>query len=1130
MKSPPTKYGGAGLRHEAPYHAAVLTLRTAAGLLAQADSLPALRAIMRLMGFSAVRHLATDARRTLSIDSLVTDADLARGDGRLRCISAILTPHVDALSAADPRELTRRLCLTLTKRAPARDWCVVTLDHTRQRLTIAVATPDPRGTRVSALRIDRRRVVDSDADTLRSLAAIAEPDATLRHARLADILGRDALSTRFYRALEDTVSTLAESADTSRYTGTIPRDERRELALLCASRCLFLAFLEAKGWLDHDRQYLLHQTTARLERGGRLHERLLRPLFFGTLNTPITQRARAARALGALPFLNGGLFSPTPLEKRRRHVRFHDDALAALLADLLDRYRFTAHEDSTRWSEAAIDPEMLGRAFESLMAADERHRSGTYYTPPTLVETVVHDALTAAIPSLPADALTASTNPLQLPAKARDALNALRILDPACGSGAFLVHALETLARIEQRAGDPRPAHTIRRDILTQRIFGVDRNPMAVWLCELRLWLSIVIECPETRITRIPPLPNLDHHIRIGDTLAGGDFQFALPTAKRLTALRERYARATGARKRTLAESLDLEERQRALAECRRTADTVRAERCAMIESFRTRDLFGERHRRTRQDAQRLTLLRKRARELATHHRRLELGGALPFRFATQFADVAARGGFNLVVGNPPWVRPHALTLADRTYLRAEFRSMRHAAWRAGAARAGAGVGFAAQADLSTAFIERGVKLLAPGGVAALLVPAKLWRALAGGGIREWLADHTDVRVIRDWSDTPALFDAAVYPSLVVAERLHPVEHLSRSLENRELLLASERSTERSSERSTERSTKRRAPARRARPVQISISHRTRSTAFSIDASTLSLGHDPAAPWLLLPTAVRRAFDSLRNAGPALGDSPLGRPVLGVKCGCNAAFLVRAIEQDDESAVVVADGRRAVVERRLLRPVLRGDSVMPVRGAGAHDDGDLSILWTHGSDGAPLKTLPPAAMRWLAHWRPQLERRRDARARQPWWTLHRTEAARYESPRVVWADIGKQLRPRTLGAGDPTVPLNSCYVLRTTSLDDAYAIEALLASPVAAAWFDALAEPARGGFKRFLGWTVATLPTPPNWTRARVALADLTSRRRSGEHITADEELRILAAQYGVLPQVLAPLLDWSTQ
>ena len=1037
------------------------------------------------MGFSDVSHLASGARHELGIDHLVSDAELARGAGQLRCISAQLVPHAGSPATADARELTRRLCVALAHRAPNRSWSVVTIDGAAQVLVIASVFPHTHGPRITALRVDRRRVVDSDADSLRSIGAITETDPALRHLRFGDVLGRGALSGRFYSALAMAVATLAQTA-----TGPGTLAERRDLALLCTSRCLFLAFLEAKGWLDHDRQFLLHHTSACLERGGRLHERLLRPLFFGTLNTPIARRASASRAFGAVPFLNGGLFAPTPLERQRRAFRFTDDAIAALLGDLLDRFRFTAHEDSTRWSEAAIDPEMLGRSFESLMAVDERHQTGTYYTPPSLVETVVREALHCAIPDLPLDALANESGSLHLTARAREALLSLRLLDPACGSGAFLVHAMERLAALEERAGDARPTHAIRRAVLTRSIFGVDRNPMAVWLCELRLWLSIVIECPETRIHHIPPLPNLDHHVRVGDSLAGGDFRYAPPSARSLTKLRDRYTRSSGARKRILATALEREERQRAVSECQRMIDSVRRERAALLETLRSRDLFGERRLKTRREGQHLDQLRRRSRDLEAHRRRLELGGALAFRFATHFADVAAIGGFTLVVGNPPWVRPHALPQSDRLRLRAEFHSMRHAAWRAGALRAGAGVGFAAQADLATAFVERSVQLLAPAGVCALLLPAKLWRALAGGGIRQWLSEHVNVMAVHDWSESPSLFHAAVYPSLLVCER---------------------------------RSTAQPSP----HPVHVSISRGEKSTIFTVPPSSLSLDGDASAPWLLLPGPVRAAFERMRNAGPALGDSPLGRPMLGVKCGLNAAFLVHALEHDDDTATVMADGRRAVIERHLLRPALRGEGVYPSAEAPDAHDAALRIVWTHGPDGAPLRALPPAAARWLAHWRRLLEARRDARARQPWWTLFRTEAARHESPRVVWADIGKRLRPRVLAPGDPTVPLNSCYVLRTSSLEDAWALEVLLGSTLAAVWFQTLAEPARGGFRRFLGWTVATLPIPSNWPSARIALAQLGQRRAGGEAVANEEADVVVTDAYDIPARHLDPLYRW---
>src|SRR5436305_7994163 len=94
-------------------------------------------------------------------------------------------------------------------------------------------------------------------------------------------------------------------------------------------------------------------------------------------------------------------------------------------------------------------------------------------------------------------------------------------------------------------------------------IFGVDLGPTAVWLCELRLWLAIVIESADGDPMRVVPLPNLDRHIRVGDSLSGGGFVETSPTprGKTVGVLRSRYMRASGPRKRTLARAMDRAER-----------------------------------------------------------------------------------------------------------------------------------------------------------------------------------------------------------------------------------------------------------------------------------------------------------------------------------------------------------------------------------------------------------------------------------------------------------------------------------------------------------------------------------------------------------------------------------------
>ncbi len=1122
----------------------MLTLRAAAQLLARTDSLKHARALARALGFAD--HVGVDAtlRRSLGVASLVRSAELASGTGTLRLLVAELEPGDASAAAVGVRERAVRVAAAISRAAPDRLWCLLLLDTTTRpdgttgvTLCFATVTPHRGGPRIAALRIDCRRVLDSDAETVRALAAVDEPDPLVRHARLGDILRRDALGHRFYRALERTVESLAHSmaprrSTTGARTARVPTgEERRELALLCASRCLFLAFLEAKGWLDGRRDFLLHHTVRQLEAGGRLHDGLLRPLFFGTLNTPKRHRAPAARTFGTVPFLNGGLFSPTPLERRFQRWTFGDDALTDLVVSVIDRYRFTAHEDSAEWSEAAVDPEMLGRAFEGLMADTERRRSGSYYTPPALVARTVRAALMALLPDTPLvtrllDGTVAGVEGIDEAQKAecaqlRESLERLRVIDPACGSGAFLVHLLETLDRLLACAGDTRDAHRRRRDLLARCIFGVDRQPMAVWLCELRLWLSVVIECHVEHPDRIPPLPNLDHHIRVGDSLAGGTFRFAPPGARRLTRLRERYTRASGVRKQQLADTLEREERARAVSEVRRRHDAVRAERRGILGTLRSRDLFGERRRVQRSERARLDALRGTTRELHAEAQRLERGGALPFRFGAMFADVAAQGGFTLIIGNPPWVRPHALPNREREWLRSEFRVMRRAAWREGAARAGAGAGFSAQADLSAAFVERSVQLLAPRGVLALLVPAKLWRTLSGGGVRRLLLEHTTLHELHDWSDAPAQFDAATYQSLIVATRTDAAE---------------------SSPAGTAAAIPRDLTPSSMQPVRCGITRRQTVT-FTRRADSLPLQGDPDAPWILLPPAAHAAFETLRTAGVPLGNSSLGRPLLGVKCGCNAAFLVHAEEHADAAATVTSLSgpiRQGVIERTVLRPAIRGDGII---GSFAHDaggvranraaqPGDLRLVWTHGTDGLPLRTLPPATSRWLAQWRPRLQSRRDSRHAQPWWTLFRTDAARSELPRLVWADIARRMRCAVLPAGDPSVPLNSCYVMRLLSLDDAYALHALLASTIANAWLGVLAEPARGGFRRFLGWTVSALPVPRDWARAvrilrpyGAALADPSTG--SAAHVSlAALDAAVLQA-YQLPPLLISPLLEW---
>jgi hypothetical protein len=157
--------------------------------------------------------------------------------------------------------------------------------------------------------------------------------------------------------------------------------------------------------------------------------------------------------------------------------------------------------------------------------------------------------------------------------------------------------------------------------------------------------------------------------------------------------------------------------------------------------------------------------------------------------------------------------------------------------------------------------------------------------------------------------------------------------------------------------------------------------------------------------------------------------------------------------------------------------------------------------------------------------------RADVRDARVWWSLIRTDGAATDTPRVVWADFGRRPRALVLGAGDCTLPLNTCYVARCTDSTDARTLAAILNSSIAAAWLSVLAEPARGGFRRYLGWTMARLPLPADWDRARRILAPLISRFEEREGLERLPPARLADAvleAYRLRGGDIEPLLTWA--
>jgi hypothetical protein len=587
-------------------------------------------------------------------------------------------------------------------------------------------------------------------------AVRAAPVTSLEQAvAFAEALDVDAEGRRTFRLLHGLIRTGVEMLPRS-----VRVEDRHGWTLAQLTRLLFLRFVEAEGWLDGNPRFLLDafDRCAAARRDPTRY--LLDPLFFGTLNRAVRERSALARSFGAIPFLNGGLFEPHVIERRiKMHLpaSYWQHAFEALV----ERVDVTLDADA---DDGRVAPELLGRVFEGVMHPAERKEHGTFFTPPALVEALVREALTCHLAWQLRLGESELARSLDDPDPGlRRALLDVTVLDPAVGSGAFLVGALALMH-------GPGPRHAGRtRFLVTRRLYGVDRHPDAVRLCELRLWLEVLRAMRGRSIAEIPPLPNLDATVRAGDTLIDPLHSGKVGRrAARLIAARQRSIDGMhGQSKRTAIAAARASERRALLDVLEQRRDHLQREIAQWLVAARAPTLFGERHRVDAAGRRELVALRSAMRECRAELRRLARdGSSAPFAIRSAFAPVfARRGGFDLVVGNPPWIRAERLAPSTRDGLVQRYRW-----WR------GSGTGWQHLPDIAVAFIERSFALAAPGGTVALLLPAKIATANYGAAARASLTTQASLHCVADLADDPrAGFDATTYPLALIASRRPPL-------------------------------------------------------------------------------------------------------------------------------------------------------------------------------------------------------------------------------------------------------------------------------------------------------------------------------------------------------------------
>lgn len=294
-------------------------------------------------------------------------------------------------------------------------------------------------------------------------------------------------------------------------------------------RFLFLAVSEERNLITDNMPYREYYSISRIRRLAEVRAAYtdLEDLWLGLATSFKLFQDESLGPLLSVPILNGDLFDPGRTSEINDASLTNRDLLTAMWDICMYR-----EKESTPWRRinyASLDVEELGSVYESLLdfqpvfisqddrpeftllAGTDRKTTGSYYTHPELVNELIQSALVPVIMARLASAKT--------PEEKEAVLLALSVCDPACGSGHFLLAAARTIGRelAKVRTGDEEPApEQLRiaiRDAITHCIYGVDKNPLAIDLCKVALWLE--------GHTKGKPLTFLDHRIRCGDSLVG---------------------------------------------------------------------------------------------------------------------------------------------------------------------------------------------------------------------------------------------------------------------------------------------------------------------------------------------------------------------------------------------------------------------------------------------------------------------------------------------------------------------------------------------------------------------------------------------------------------------------------
>lgn len=374
--------------------------------------------------------------------------------------------------------------------------------------------------------------------------------------RLKKALDIERVTKKFYSEFQEQHLAFLELIE-----GIADDRQRRWYASVLLNRLMFIYFLQRKHFLDNGREFYLQDKLAECKKvvgENKYYAVFLKSLFFEGFAKPEHERsAEARKLLGSIKYLNGGLFLPHAVEQANPDIRIPDSAFENLLG-LFQRYSWNLN-DTPAGKDDEINPDVLGYIFEKYINFVSNHSQkdfGAYYTRPeiteylcerTIYKLVLDKVNTPGIPGVLTARNFDSMAELLLNLDATlcrqlllEILPELSLLDPACGSGAFLVAAMKTLINLyaaiigkieflgdrnlsewlkKAKADHKSINYFIKKRIIIDNLFGVDIMEEATEIAKLRLFLALVAAAQS--VDELEPLPNIDFNILAGNSLIG---------------------------------------------------------------------------------------------------------------------------------------------------------------------------------------------------------------------------------------------------------------------------------------------------------------------------------------------------------------------------------------------------------------------------------------------------------------------------------------------------------------------------------------------------------------------------------------------------------------------------------